>query len=76
MTKLSKRAKLRRLVILYPEWTYSQFAEALEQSRDSVRGAFNAMKLPKPPPESSRLVRKWDGTFVRKSELWKQPENM
>jgi len=47
----SKRKRLFRLVKLHPDWSYKQYAEALDQSVDSVRGALSALKLSKKTKE-------------------------
>lgn len=43
--KPTLRQSLRELVVEHPDWTYRQYAEALGQTVDSVRGAMSKMGL-------------------------------
>lgn len=66
MRKMSKRARLRRLIKLHPDWSNHQLARALGQTVDAVRAAKSVMgittkyrprpgaRVPEPPPPPPR----------------------
>lgn len=45
MAKITLRGRLIELVEKHPDWTYKMYAEALNQSQDTIRGVFHKLNF-------------------------------